>query len=137
MKGRHYDENGKVTGSRQMNEDDFDNAATNVGKVLTILGTSILQTYKDNPDLFTDASKWHTDADKTPFGMVVKAMSGTGALISEGAKAIKDVLALDIDWSEQSKELIKKKVAFCISVLADAIKSIAVGPDGKTKARIP
>ena len=127
-----YDENGKVTGSRQMNEDDFDNAATNVGKVLTILGTSILQTYKDNPDLFTDASKWHTDADKTPFGMVVKAMSGTGALISEGAKAIKDVLALDIDWSEQSKELIKKKVAFCISVLADAIKSIAVGPDGKT-----
>lgn len=126
-----YDENGKVTGTRQMNEDDFKNAAANVGKVLTILGSSILQTYKDNPDLFTDASMWHTDADKTPFGMVVKAMTGTGALISEGAKAIKDVLALDIDWSEQSKELIKSKVAFCVSVLADAIWSVATDENGK------
>ena len=126
-----YDKNGKVVGSREMAQDDFVNAGVNVSLILTTLGSAIMKTYNEHPEMFTDASTWHTDADKTPFGMVVKAMSGTGQLISGAAQAIKDVLALAIDWSEESKKTLANKVAFCIGVLSEAIYSLAVNENGE------
>ena len=125
-----YDNKGTVIGTREMTEDDFKQAGTNVAKILTTLGAAIIATYESNPQMFTDSSMWHTDADKTPFGMVVKAMSGTGELISGGAKAIKDVLDLDIDWSEATKKTLADKIAFCIGVLTDAIYRLAIDENG-------
>ena len=125
-----YNNKGTVIGTREMTEDDFKQAGTNVAKILTTLGAAIIATYESNPQMFTDSSMWHTDADKTPFGMVVKAMSGTGELISGGAKAIKDVLDLDIDWSEATKKTLADKIAFCIGVLTDAIYRLAIDENG-------
>ena len=125
-----YNNKGTVIGTREMTEDDFKQAGTNVAKILTTLGAAIIATYENNPQMFTDSSMWHTDADKTPFGMVVKAMSGTGELISGGAKAIKDVLDLDIDWSEATKKTLADKIAFCIGVLTDAIYRLAIDENG-------
>ena len=125
-----YNNKGTVIGTREMTEDDFKQAGTNVAKILTTLGAAIIATYESNPQMFTDSSMWHTDADKTPFGMVVKAMSGTGELISGGAKAIKDVLDLDIDWSEATKKILADKIAFCIGVLTDAIYRLAIDENG-------
>ena len=120
-----YDKNGKKVGSREMTPADFLLAGINVSTILTILGNAVINTYKGNEHLFTDSSTWHTDADKTPFAMVVKSMAGTGKLISEGAKAVEDVLNMKTDWEQKDVEA---KVAKIIGTLVNAIEKEASKP---------
>ena len=112
-----YDNNGKVTGYKAMQDSDFESAANNIAKVLRVVGSAIVTTYKDNEQMFTDPSSWHTSADKTPFGMVTKAMAGTGKLISEAAKAIDDTSKLRLPNTGN----ITKKISDIMSCVANAI----------------
>lgn len=120
-----YDENGKITGYREMDTKDFINAGLNIGIVLTCLATAIKGVYDDpkNKYMFTDPSTWHTSADKTPFGMVVKAMTGVGTLVKDGATAIKEIADMKFDNLEEL-EGENGKVARIISVLAVSIRSV-------------
>ena len=120
-----YDKNGKKVGSREMTPADFLLAGINVSTILTILGNAVINTYKGNKHLFTDSSTWHTDADKTPFAMVVKSMAGTGKLISEGAKAVEDVLNMKADWAQTD---VDDKVSKIIGTLVNAIEKEANKP---------
>ena len=120
-----YDKNGKKVGSREMTPADFLLAGINVGTVLTTLGNAVITAYKGNEHLFTDSSTWHTDANKTPFAMVVKAMTGTGKLISEGAKAVEDVLNMKTDWSQTD---VDDKVGKIIGTLVSSIEKEANKP---------
>ena len=126
-----YDKNGKKVGSREMTPADFLLAGINVSTILTILGNAVINTYKHNPHLFTDSSTWHTDADKAPFAMVVKSMAGTGKLISEGAKAVEDVLNMKADWAQTDVEA---KVAKIIGTLVNAIEKEASKPAFQDKS---
>ena len=86
----------KVVGYRNLSKPDFRNAADNVEIIIDTLGQAIIRTYKTKAPtgMFTDPSVWHTSADKTPFGMTVKACTGMGNMISGIAKAVKDVAEL-------------------------------------------
>ncbi len=117
-----YDETGKVTGYRNMTDSDFESAAKNIGVVISTIGAAIIKTYNDDTQgMFTDPSKWHTDADKTPFGMVTKALSGTGKLISEAVKAIDDVNKVKLPGLGDPKSGLTKKVKDIVSCVAEAI----------------
>ena len=120
-----YDKNGKKVGSREMTPADFLLAGINVSTILTILGNAVVTAYNGNEHLFTDSSTWHTDADKTPFAMVVKSMAGTGKLISEGAKAVEDVLNMKADWEQTD---VNEKVSKIIGALVYAIETEANKP---------
>ena len=119
-----YDNNGKIKGYREMNTVDFINAGINVGLVITCLANAIMAVYNDpnNKDMFTDPSKWHTSADKTPFGMVVKAMTGVGTLVKDGAAAIKEIADMKIDFKDLEGD--NGKVAKIVSVLASSIMGV-------------
>lgn len=131
-----YDKNGKVIGTEPMGERHFKDAAKNIAIIITTLGNAINDTYERNPKLFTDPSLWHTDADKTPCGMVVKALSGAGELISSAAKAIQDVndLPLINELADENKQKeIKAKIGAVVGILASAIYEEAVDETGKPK----
>ena len=119
-----YDENGKIKGYREMNTVDFINAGINIGLVLTCLANAIMAVYNDpnNKDMFTDPSNWHTSADKTPFGMVTKAMGGVGTLVKDGAAAIKEIADMKVDFKDLEGE--NGKVAKIVSILASSILGI-------------
>lgn len=101
-----YDDNGQLKGYREMTPADFESAGTNINSVVTCLGNSIIAAYKSHPEMFSDPSAWHTSADKTPFGMVVKAMTGIGGLISGMVKSIQDVANLRIPYVDPKTEQI-------------------------------
>ena len=119
-----YDENGKIKGYREMNTADFINAGINIGLVLTCLANAIMAVYNDpnNKDMFTDPSNWHTSADKTPFGMVTKAMGGVGTLVKDGAAAIKEIADMKVDFKDLEGE--NGKVAKIVSILASSIMGV-------------
>ena len=104
-----YNKDGKLAGYREMKPEDFTNAGTNINTIITTLAKSIIATYNANETKFGDPSKWHTSADKTPFGMTVKAMTGIGQLISGAAKAIQDVANLKIQDCDKNGNLIEGK----------------------------
>ena len=119
-----YDENGKIKGYREMNTADFINAGINIGLVLTCLANAIMAVYNDpnNKNMFTDPSNWHTSADKTPFGMVTKAMGGVGTLVKDGAAAIKEIADMKVDFKDLEGE--NGKVAKIVSILASSIMDV-------------
>ena len=119
-----YDNNGKIKGYREMNTVDFINAGINIGLVLTCLANAIMAVYNNpnNKDMFTDPSNWHTSADKTPFGMVVKAMAGVGTLVKDGAAAIKEIADMKVDFKDLEGE--NGKVAKIVSILASSIMDV-------------
>ena len=121
-----YDENtGQIKGYRKMEMKDFIEAGFNIGIVLTCLATAIKGVYDDpkNKYMFTDPSTWHTSADKTPFGMVVKAMTGVGTLVKDSASAIKEIADMKFDNLEEL-EGENGKVARIVSVLAVSVRSV-------------
>ncbi len=120
-----YDENtGQIKGYREMDFKDFIKAGLNIGIVLTCIATAIKGVYDDpkNKYMFTDPSTWHTSADKTPFGMVVKAMTGVGTLIKDSASAIKEIAEMQLDFT--GLEGADGKVARIVSVLAASVRSV-------------
>ena len=104
-----YNKDGKLAGYREMKPEDFTNAGTNIDTIITTLSKSIIGTYNKNKSMFGDPSKWHTSADKTPFGMTVKAMGGIGQLISGAVKAIQDVANLKIQAYDKNGNSIEGK----------------------------
>ena len=104
-----YNKDGKLAGYREMKPEDFTNAGNNINTIITTLANSIIATYNANKPMFGDPSKWHTSADKTPFGMTVKAMTGIGQLISGAVKAIQDVANLKIQAYDKNGNLIEGK----------------------------
>ena len=117
-----YDDNGQIKGYRTMTDTDFENAAISVSKVITCLSAALIDVYNSNPELFTDPSLWHTDADKTPFGMVTKALSGVGTLIKDSAIGIKEIAGMEVDFS--TLEGPDGKVSKIISIIARSIMDV-------------
>ena len=88
----------KVVGKRELTEEDFTKAATNVKSLITILGSAIVQTYRENPDMFKKG-------DKGPFAQTVAACTTMSKMISKISNAVKDYaeMKVPIDWDKDGK----------------------------------
>lgn len=91
-----YGEGGKIIGRRNLTDADFTDAAENIKTIITILGGTILYTYKENPDIFSNGMLGNFLGMDTPFTRVVKSCTGMGKMISKIAEGIKDMAELKI-----------------------------------------
>lgn len=91
-----YDENGKVVGHREMDESDFQSAADNISLIVTTLGGTILELYKENPEIFDAGLIGNFLGLDTPFTRVVKSCTGLGKMIAKIAEGVKDMAELKV-----------------------------------------
>lgn len=91
-----YGEGGKIIGRRNLTDADFTDAAENIKTIITILGGSILEKYKENPDIFSNGMLGDFLGMDTPFTRVVKSCTGMGKMIDKIAEGVKDMAELKI-----------------------------------------
>lgn len=91
-----YGEGGKIIGRRNLTDADFTDAAENIKTIITILGGTILYTYKKNPDIFSNGMLGDFLGMDTPFTRVVKSCTGMGKMIDKIAEGVKDMAELKI-----------------------------------------
>ncbi len=91
-----YGEGGKIIGRRNLTDADFTDAAENIKTIITILGGTILDTYKENPDIFSNGMLGDFLGMDTPFTRVVKSCTGMGKMIDKIAEGVKDMAELKI-----------------------------------------
>lgn len=91
-----YGEGGKIIGRRNLTDADFTDAAENIKTIVTIIGGTILDTYKDNANLFSNGMLGDFLGMDTPFTRVVKSCTGMGKMISKIAEGVKDMAELKI-----------------------------------------
>lgn len=91
-----YGEGGKIIGRRNLTDADFTDAAENIKTIVTIIGGTILDTYKDNATMFSNGMLGDFLGMDTPFTRVVKSCTGMGKMISKIAEGVKDMAELKI-----------------------------------------
>lgn len=91
-----YGENGKIIARRTLNVQDFQDAADNISTIITIIGNSIVTTYKGNEELFSNGWVGDMLGMDTPFTRVVRSCTGMGIMISKIAQSVKDVAELRV-----------------------------------------
>lgn len=91
-----YGENGKIIARRTLNAQDFQDAADNISTIITIIGNSIVTTYKGNEELFSNGLVGDMLGIDTPFTRVVRSCTGMGIMISKIAQSVKDVAELRV-----------------------------------------
>ena len=87
---------GKIVGRRNLTNADFINAAENIRTIVTIIGATILDIYKENPTLFSNGILGDFLGMDTPFTRVVKSCTGMGKMIAKIAEGVKDMADLKI-----------------------------------------
>lgn len=91
-----YGEGGKIIGRRNLTDADFTDAAENIRTIVTIIGGTILDIYKENPDIFSNGMLGDFLGMDTPFTRVVKSCTGMGKMIAKIAEGVKDMAELKI-----------------------------------------
>lgn len=91
-----YGEGGKIIGRRNLIDADFTDAAENIKTIITILGGTILDTYKDHSDIFSNGMLGDFLGMDTPFTRVVKSCTGMGKMIAKIAEGVKEMAELKI-----------------------------------------
>lgn len=121
----------KKVGYRSLKKSDFQNAANNVGLLISVLGGAIIKTYERNPDMFSTDFFGRENA----FTRVVKSVEKLGPMLSSIARAVKNYATMRVPVYEGTKvvgyqqleskdfESAAANVAHIIMVLGDAIMS--------------
>ena len=91
-----YGEGGKIIGRRNLTDADFTDAAENIRTIVTIIGGTILDIYKENPAIFSNGMLGDFLGMDTPFTRVVKSCTGMGKMIAKIAEGVKDMAELKI-----------------------------------------
>lgn len=91
-----YGEGGKIVGRRNLTDADFTDAAENIKTIVTIIGGTILDIYKENPTIFSNGMLGDFLGMDTPFTRVVKSCTGMGKMIAKIAEGVKDMADLKI-----------------------------------------
>lgn len=91
-----YGEGGKIIGRRNLTDADFTDAAENIKTIVTIIGGTILDIYKENPTIFSNGMLGDFLGMDTPFTRVVKSCTGMGKMIAKIAEGVKDMADLKI-----------------------------------------
>lgn len=91
-----YGEGGKIVGRRNLTDADFTDAAENIRTIVTIIGGTILDIYKENPTIFSNGMLGDFLGMDTPFTRVVKSCTGMGKMIAKIAEGVKEMAELKI-----------------------------------------
>lgn len=91
-----YGEGGKIIGRRNLTDADFTDAAENIRTIVTIIGGTILDIYKENPTIFSNGMLGDFLGMDTPFTRVVKSCTGMGKMIAKIAEGVKEMAELKI-----------------------------------------
>lgn len=91
-----YGEGGKIIGRRNLTDADFTDAAENIRTIVTIIGGTILDIYKENPAIFSNGMLGDFLGMDTPFTRVVKSCTGMGKMIAKIAEGVKEMAELKI-----------------------------------------
>ena len=91
-----YGEEGKIVGRRNLTDADFTDAAENIRTIVTIIGGTILDIYKENPSIFSNGMLGDFLGMDTPFTRVVRSCTGMGKMISKIAEGVKEMAELKI-----------------------------------------
>lgn len=91
-----YGEGGKIVGRRNLTDADFTDAAENIRTIVTIIGGTILDIYKENPTIFSNGMLGDFLGMDTPFTRVVKSCTGIGKMIAKIAEGVKEMAELKI-----------------------------------------
>lgn len=91
-----YGEGGKIIGRRNLTDADFTDAAENIRTIVTIIGGTILDIYKENPSIFSNGMLGDFLGMDTPFTRVVKSCTEMGKMIAKIAEGVKDMADLKI-----------------------------------------
>lgn len=91
-----YGEGGKIMGRRNLTDADFTDAAENIRTIVTIIGGTILDIYKENSSIFSNGMLGDFLGMDTPFTRVVKSCIGMGKMISNISESVKDMAELKI-----------------------------------------
>ena len=91
-----YGEGGKIIGRRNLTDADFTDAAENIRTIVTIIGGTILDIYKENPSIFSNGMLGDFLGMDTPFTRVVKSCTGMGKMIAKIAEGVKEMAELKI-----------------------------------------
>lgn len=91
-----YGEGGKIIGRRNLTDADFTDAAENIRTIVTIIGGTILDIYKENPSIFSNGMLGDFLGMDTPFTRVVRSCTGMGKMIAKIAEGVKDMAELKI-----------------------------------------
>lgn len=91
-----YGEGGKIIGRRNLTDADFTDAAENIRTIVTIIGGTILDIYKENPTIFSNGMLGDFLGIDTPFTRVVKSCTGMGKMIAKIAEGVKEMAELKI-----------------------------------------
>lgn len=91
-----YGEGGKIIGRRNLTDADFTDAAENIRTIVTIIGGTILDIYKENSTIFSNGMLGDFLGMDTPFTRVVKSCTGMGKMIAKIAEGVKDMAELKI-----------------------------------------
>ena len=81
----------KLVGYRQMKDEDFQSAARNVKKIISVLGRAVIETYESNPEIF-ETDFW----GRSKFSKVTKSLSTLAPMISKIAESVKDYASMKI-----------------------------------------
>lgn len=84
-----YDDHGKLTGYKTIDDTDFQQAGENIKKVITCIIGAVIEAYRGNEDMFSLTWESIFTFGKTPFQRVVSSLQGTGKMLSEIASGIK------------------------------------------------
>lgn len=124
----------KITEYLTINSKEFSNAADNIEKIISTLGTAIIEVYNKNPKMFDKPF-----IGNTPFTNVVKSCTGMGSMLSKISKGLMMYAKLQFPeykgteitgYKEMKKEdfaAIAANIGSVILTLGNAIKGVYVG----------
>ena len=124
---------GKPTSYKKIKspEQYFTNASNTINKVMTTLGTSIINAYNNNKDLFETTGGILGFGAKSKFVTISKAYSALGGMMSNVSKGIQEYasLRIPVDWDADGKPIKFEKFdpnAFAASQtnIGDILKSL-------------
>ena len=131
LKIPEFNKDGSIKGYKDITELDFTNAANNISKVISIIGSSIVaiyhgkrlvykdsqMTFEDLPQLGLTGFSWktifqNTDDQDSPFTMITNSLASMGSMVSSISQSIKDYAELKIatHWNKNGEPDMYKKL---------------------------
>ena len=124
-----WDKEGKPVKFEKLADSDVINAGNTVKSVVVTFAQALIDLYNEKPEMFQDNSWWHTDASKTPLGMVIGVTSKLGKVISSIASSVQTYanMKYPIEWNKEGKPVKFEKLADSDVINAgNTVKSVVV-----------
>ena len=140
-----WNNEGKATEYRHLNETDFVNASKNVKRVITTLSTAVMNIYEADPQLYSSGVVGDFLKIDTPFTRVVKSNMRLGNMISKISKSVIDFASarIPVKWNEKGEgiefehldtkhfDLARKNILKIMRTLGGAIIEESNNPETK------